>query len=120
MHVKNVGLLIGTAFHPTRVQCFPDDAARDEPARAATATTALAKPIQRTVERRRIELTVPVFSERGEIADAACGRGRREPPAARLEAPDRSAAVVAVVVPPLRRGHSRAAVDVAARDPAAR
>src|SRR5260370_40538300 len=98
MHVKNVGLLIGTAFHPTRVQSFPDDAARDEPAHAATASTALAKPIQRTVERRRIELTVPVFSERGEDADLAFNRGRRQASIARLEAPDRPTAVVAVEV----------------------
>src|SRR6266446_309374 len=116
---ENVGALDRAASQPKRVQSWPGDAAREAPAHAATATTALAKPIERTVERRPIELTVPVFSKRGEIADAASDRGRREPPVTRLEAPDRAAAVVAVVVPPLRRGHSRAAVDVAARDRAA-
>jgi hypothetical protein len=63
MPVENVGALLRTAFHPKRVQSFPEDAACDDPALAATASSALAKPIQRTVERRRIELTVPVFSE---------------------------------------------------------
>src|SRR5713226_8237809 len=119
MPVENVGALLRTAFHPNRVQSFPDDAACDDPVLAAIASTALAKPIERAVERRRIELTVPVFSERGEVADRACDRGRRQAPVTRLEAPNRPAAVVAVEVAPLCRRHCRAAIDVAAGDRAA-
>src|SRR3954453_6638237 len=112
MPVENGGALDRAASQPKRVQSWPGVAAGAPPAQAATARIALAKPIQRAVERGRIELTVPVFSERGEIVDAPCDRGRREPPVSRLEAPDRAAAVVPVVVPPARRRHGRAAVDV--------
>src|SRR5205823_547727 len=79
-----------------------------------------AQLVERAVKRGGVQLAVSVDAERGEGGHVARHRRRRGAAVcADPEAPDRAGAVVAVEVPPARRLHRRAAINVAAGDRAA-
>src|SRR3954454_21758249 len=107
MPVANVGALLRDADQPNRSQSWPAEAFGAALDDAASTSAALrAKPRDRAVERRRIELSVPVLSEGRERGDLPLDAGGREPSVAGLEAPDDPAAEVAVEVAALRSWNS--------------
>src|SRR5881398_325856 len=77
--------------------------------------------VDRAVERDRVELARGVLAERREARDleGLAAHAAAQLPVHRAQAPDRPFAIVAVEVASAGRGHSLAAVDVAARDRAA-
>src|SRR5689334_18718801 len=93
-----VGAPVRAADQSKRVQSWAPVAPR-APADARSTATLRANAIETAAERRRIEGSVSVESERRELIDVADDGRRRQPAAvAGFEAPDRAGAVIAVVV----------------------
>src|SRR3954470_4525901 len=99
MPVAKVGALLREIDQPNRSQSWPAEARGAALADAASTSAALrTKPRDRAVERRRIELSVPVLSEGRERGDLPLYARGREASVAGLKAPDEPAAEVAVEV----------------------